>query len=101
MTWGQAKYPVPDRPFGRPGGHAGMRVCARAHPLEDQTGNVSRRHGLGGGARASQDPALHLPWQQQAVALASRRPAVGSLGEWSLRHEPRSGRCGGQRTRTT
>ena len=25
MTWRQAKYPAPDRPFGRPGGHAGMR----------------------------------------------------------------------------
>ena len=24
MTWRQAKYPAPDRPFGRPGGHAGM-----------------------------------------------------------------------------
>ena len=25
MTWRQAKYPAPDRPFGRPGGQGGMR----------------------------------------------------------------------------
>ena len=73
MPWRQAKYPVPDRPFGRPGGHAVMRP----------------RRGLRKLLRIASGPALplRLPQRHWSQVVVAARPVSWSK---SLEGSPNS-----------